>query len=39
MKQKAKPVLYGLIEILSKSKHNPNNLWVDQGGELYNKLM
>ena len=39
MKQKAKPVLHDLIEILSKSKHNQNNLCVDQGRKLCNKLM
>ena len=32
-------VLNAFIEIVNESNHKPNKLWVDQGRELYNKLM
>ena len=31
-----KTVPHGFIGIINESKHQPNNLWVDQGKELYN---
>ena len=37
--EKGKTVLNAVIEIVSESNHNPNNLWVDQEREFYNKLM
>ena len=39
MDKKAKSVLHDLIEIVNNSKHKPRKLWVDQGREIYNKLM
>ena len=30
---------HSFIEIVNKSKRKPNNLWVDQGRDFYNKLM
>ena len=32
-------VLNAFIEIVNESNCQPNKLWVDQGRELYNKLM
>ena len=32
-------VLNAFIEIVNESNRQPNKLWVDQGRELYNKLM
>ena len=32
-------LLDDFIETVNKSKHQPNNLWVDQGREFYNSLM
>ena len=32
-------VLNALIDIVNESSHKPNNLWIDQGREFYNKLM
>ena len=37
--KKGKKVLNTFIEIANESNREPNNLWVDQGRELYNKLM
>ena len=37
--KKDKSVLNAFIEIVSESNRKPNKLWVDQGRELYNKLM
>ena len=37
--KKGKTVLNAFIEIANESNHKPNKLWVDQGRELYNKLM
>ena len=34
-----KTVLNALIEIVNESNRKPNQLWVDQGREFYNKLM
>ena len=34
-----KTVLNAFIEIVNESNHKPNKLWVDQGREIYNKLM
>ena len=32
-------VLNGSIEIVNEYNRKPNNLWVDQGREFYNKLI
>ena len=37
--KKGKKVLNTFIEIANESNREPNNLWVDQGRELYTKLM
>ena len=37
--KKIKTVLNAFIEIVNESNRKPNKLWVDQGKELYNKLM
>ena len=37
--EKSKTVLDAFIEIVTESNRNPNKLWNDQGGELYNKIM
>ena len=36
---KDKKVLNAFIEIVNESNRKPNELWVDQGREFYNKLM
>ena len=37
--KKRETVLNAFIEIVSKTNSKPNKLWVDQGREVYNKLM
>ena len=37
--KKGKKVFNTFIEIVNESNREPNNLWVDQRRELYNKLM
>ena len=37
--KKGKTVLNGFMEIVNESNCKPNKLWVNQGRELYNKLM
>ena len=37
--QKPKTVLNGFMKIVNESHRKPNELWVDQGSEYYNKLM
>ena len=37
--KKGKTVLDAFIETINESNPKPNKLWVDQGRELYNKLM
>ena len=37
--KKGKTVLNVFIEIVNKSKRQPNKLWVDQGREFYNSPM
>ena len=37
--KKSKTVLNTFIEIANESNRKPNKLWVDQGREIYNKLM
>ena len=37
--KKGKAVLNAFIKIVNESNHKSNTLWVDQGGEFYNKLM
>ena len=37
--KKSKTVLNGFMEIVNESTCKPNKLWVNQGRELYNKLM
>ena len=37
--EKGKTVLNSFIKKISKFKRKPNKLWVDQGREIYNKLM
>ena len=37
--RKVKTVLNAFIEIVDESNRKPNNLWVDQLREFYNKLM
>ena len=37
--KKGKTVLYAFIKIVNESNCKPNKLWVDQGREIYNKLM
>ena len=39
MHKKAKTILHGFAEILSKSKTKANRLWVDRRREFYNKFM
>ena len=39
MNKKAKIFLNGFTGIVNKSKHKPDQLWVDQEKEFYNKLM
>ena len=36
--KKAKVALDGFIRIVNESKRNPNNLWVDPGGQFYKKF-
>ena len=36
--KKGKTVLNHFIEIANEFYRKPNKLWVDQGGEFYNKL-
>ena len=36
---KSKTVINTFIEIVIESNHKPNNFWVDQEREFYNKLM
>ena len=37
--KKAKTFLNGFIRIVTKSKRNPNKLWVDQWKEFCNSIM
>ena len=37
--KKRKTVLIVFIKIVNQSNRKPNKLWVDQGREIYNKLM
>ena len=37
--KKGEIVLNSLFEIVNESYHKPKELWVDQGGEFYNKFM
>ena len=37
--KKTKTFLHGFIELVNKSKHKPNKVWVDPGREFYNKLI
>ena len=37
--KRCKTVLNAFIEIVNESNRKPNNLWVDQGKEFYNKFM
>ena len=37
--EKSKTVLKGFIKMFDESNRTPNNLWVDQGKEFYNRLM
>ena len=37
--KKGKTVLNAFIEIVNESNRKPNELWVDQGRQFYNKLM
>ena len=37
--KKVKQFLIVLLKKISKFKRKPNKLWVDQGREIYNKLM
>ena len=37
--KKGKTIPNAFTEIVNKSNHKPNKLWVDQGREFYNKLM
>ena len=37
--KKGKTVINAFIEIVNESNRKPNKLWVDQGGEFYNKPM
>ena len=37
--KKCKTVLHAFIEIVIESNCKPNKLWVDQGGQFYNRLM
>ena len=39
MGKKGKAVLNAFIEVVNESYRKPNNLWVDQGREFYNRLM
>ena len=37
--EKGNTVLNAFIEIVNESNFKPNQVWVDQGGGFYNKLM
>ena len=37
--KKGKTILNAFIEIVNESNRKPNNLWVDQGIEFYNRLI
>ena len=37
--KKGKIVLNAIIEIVNKSNHKPNKLWVEQGIEFYDKII
>ena len=37
--KKGKTVVNAFIEIVNKSNRKPNELWVNQGRQFYNKLM
>ena len=37
--KKVKEVFNAFIKIVNESNRKPNNVWVDQGREFYNKLM
>ena len=37
--KKAKTVLHGFIVMVNESKKCPHKSWLDQGKEIYNKLM
>ena len=37
--EKVKTALQHFIEIVSESNRKPNKLWIDYGGELWNKFM
>ena len=37
--KKGKTILNVFIEIVNESNRKPNNLWVDQGTEFYNRLI
>ena len=37
--KKGQTVLNAFIEIVNESNGKPNKLWVDQGGEFYNRFM
>ena len=37
--KKTKTVLHGFIEIVNKSKHKQNKLWVDQRRKIFYNLM
>ena len=39
VKGKGETVLNAFVEIVNKINRKSNKLWVDQGRELYNKLM
>ena len=37
--KKAETVLRSFVDIVNKSKHKPNKLWVGEGKEIYNNPM
>ena len=37
--KKAEIVLHGFTEVVNKSKHGPNKVWVDKGKEFHNSPM
>ena len=37
--KKTKAFLHGFIELVNKSKHKQNKVWVDHGREFCNKLV
>ena len=37
--KKGNTVINAFIEIVNESNRKPNKLWIEQGGENYNKLM